>query len=102
MREIKDSLARSGAPVNDAEVQELAFLRQYEILEKRGDYRIPEEHRAVYRNIGGTPRLDGTYTVFGEVIEGLEIVDRIAAVETDSTDRPVTDIRIIKMKVEKK
>lgn len=102
IREIRDSLSSAGASINDAEVQELAFLRQYEILEKRGEYRIPEEQRAVYRSIGGTPRLDGTYTVFGEVIEGLDIVDRIAAVETDSADRPVSDIRIIKMKVEKK
>ena len=48
------------------------------------------------------PRLDGTYTVFGEVIEGLDIVDKIAAVSTDSNDKPLTDVRILKMKIIKK
>jgi cyclophilin family peptidyl-prolyl cis-trans isomerase len=43
-----------------------------------------------------------TYTVFGEVIEGLEIVDKIAAVKTDQTDRPESDVRILKMKIVKK
>lgn len=99
LKEINDSILKSGAELNEAKVQEMAFLRQYEILEKREEFRIPEEHKTVYRTIGGTPRLDGTYTVFGEVTEGLEIVDRIAAAKTDSTDRPLTDIRIISMKV---
>ena len=40
-------------------------------------------------NTGGTPRLDGTYTVFGEVTEGLDVVDKIAAVQTNQADRPV-------------
>ena len=53
----------------------------------------------VYKTIGGTPRLDGTYTVFGEVIEGLDIVDKIAAVQTDTNDKPVNDIKIIKIKI---
>ncbi len=47
------------------------------------------------------PRLDGTYTVFGEVIEGLDVVDKIAEVSTDSSDKPVTDVRILKMKIVK-
>jgi len=42
--------------------------------------------------VGGTPHVDGAYTVFGEVIEGLDVVDKIAAVETDDNDRPVTDV----------
>ena len=50
-------------------------------------------------NQGGTPRLDGTYTVFGEVIEGLDIVDRIASVATDANDKPLTDIKVIKIKI---
>jgi peptidyl-prolyl cis-trans isomerase B (cyclophilin B) len=49
--------------------------------------------------VGGVPRLDGTYTVFGEVTEGLDVVDKIAAVMTDNSDRPVSDIRILKMKI---
>lgn len=62
-------------------------------------YTIPEEHREVYKTLGGTPHLDQNYTVFGEVLEGIEVVDSIAAVETDSYDRPLTDIRILSAKI---
>ena len=50
-----------------------------------------------YAKIGGAPHLDGDYTVFGEVVEGMEVVDRIAAAERDRNDRPVKDIKIIKV-----
>jgi len=55
-------------------------------------WKITEEQRRVYTTVGGTPHLDGAYTVFGEVISGMEIVDKIAAVQTDTNDRPVKDI----------
>jgi cyclophilin family peptidyl-prolyl cis-trans isomerase len=55
----------------------------------------PEEINA-YTTIGGVPHLDNAYTVFGEVIEGLEIIDAIASVKTDQRNRPVTDVKIIK------
>jgi cyclophilin family peptidyl-prolyl cis-trans isomerase len=71
-------------------------------LAANGEYRIPEEQRAVYKSQGGVPRLDQTYTVFGEVIEGLDVVDRIAAVDTDASDKPVVDVKILKMKIENK
>ena len=53
---------------------------------------LTDTQREVYRTIGGTPHLDGAYTVFGEVVSGMEIVDRIAAMQTDTNDRPKTDI----------
>ena len=62
-------------------------------------YVIPEAHREVYRSIGGTPHLDQNYTVFGEVIKGLDIIDSISVVKTGIYDRPLKDIRIISMKV---
>ena len=62
-------------------------------------YTIPKSHRIVYKSIGGTPHLDQNYTVFGEVVKGLEIIDSIAAVKTNNLDRPVKDIRIISVKV---
>lgn len=52
-----------------------------------------------YVNVGGTPHLDGTYTVFGEVLEGMDVIDKIEKVETDSADRPVEDVKIISMEV---
>jgi cyclophilin family peptidyl-prolyl cis-trans isomerase len=49
-----------------------------------------------YTTVGGTPHLDQNYTVFGEVVEGLEVIDKIASVETDQRNRPLNDIRIVK------
>jgi len=62
-------------------------------------YTIPEAHRAVYKSQGGTPHLDQNYTVFGEVITGLEVVDSIAKVQTDAINRPISDIRIISVRI---
>ena len=73
----------------------------FEFLTTNKDYKIPEEQRSVYKTLGGTPRLDATYTVFGEVIEGLEVVDKIAGVQTDAADKPITDVKIIKIKIVK-
>lgn len=57
---------------------------------------LPENVREAYMTEGGTPHLDGQYTVFGEVVEGLDIVGRIQGVATDDMDRPVEDVRILK------
>ena len=58
-------------------------------------YTIPETHRKYYKTIGGTPHLDQNYTVFGEVVYGLEIIDSIAIEKTDNFDRPLNNIRIL-------
>ncbi len=58
-------------------------------------YRFPEAHRQIYKTIGGAAHLDQNYTVFGEVVKGMDIVDSIAGVETDSQDKPLNDVRII-------
>ena len=62
-------------------------------------YSIPEDQKEVYKTIGGTPHLDQGYTVFGEVIQGFEIIDSIAIVETDDMDRPLNDVRILDVKI---
>ncbi len=60
---------------------------------------ITDEMRKAYTTVGGAPHLDGDYTVFGEVIEGMDTIDRIEKAETDGRDRPSEDIRIISMKI---
>jgi cyclophilin family peptidyl-prolyl cis-trans isomerase len=55
---------------------------------------MPEQMRKDYKEIGGTPFLDGDYTVFGEVVEGMDVIDKIGAVDTDANDRPLKDIKM--------
>jgi peptidyl-prolyl cis-trans isomerase B (cyclophilin B) len=61
-------------------------------------YQINNKRREIYTTIGGTPQLDGEYTVFGEVVEGLNVIDSIAAVKTNKADRPLDDV-IMEMEV---
>lgn len=68
-------------------------------------YKLPEAHRQVYKTIGGTPQLDQNYTVFGEVVKGLNVVDKIASASTSKgqdRDRPIEDVRILKAKLIKR
>ena len=60
---------------------------------------MPEDKIEAYTTLGGVHHLDKEYTVFGEVIEGLEIIDRIADLKTDKQDRPLTDVKIIRVKI---
>lgn len=79
-------------------------LDSVEIVRLHG-YKIPVAHREVYKTTGGTPQLDQNYTVFGEVMEGLDVVDKIAAKPTSKgrdKDRPLQDVRIIKAKLIKR
>lgn len=60
-------------------------------------FSLPNEQREIYSTVGGYPSLDGEYTVFGEVVEGLDVLDKIAAVKTNNANRPLEDVR---MKIE--
>lgn len=84
--------------------EKLEELRQQLIKQTEQDVHpdsLPDNLKKDYLNLGGAPSLDGQYTVFGEVIEGMDVVDKIEKVETDSSDRPLEDVRIISMSVEK-
>ena len=67
---------------------------QLQMLASQKGITYTEEEQKKYSTLGGAPFLDGDYTVFGEVIEGLDIIDKIAAVQTDANNRPFTDVKM--------
>lgn len=62
------------------------------LLTQQGMVNVSEEMTQIYTTLGGTPHLDGSYTVFGEVVIGLEVLEKIATVKTDTYDRPLEDV----------
>ncbi len=84
-----------GAPLND---QTLQTARDRIALQKGAE--ITPECEAVYRTEGGTPHLDGSYTVFGEVVSGMDVVLKISKTSTDRQDRPKNDVYVKSAKVE--
>ena len=75
--------------------------KKLEIYEERLGKIFSATQRQAYKTVGGTPHLDGDYTVFGEVIEGLDVVDKIAGVKTGYMDVPVESVTIKKITIEK-
>ncbi|HZH68660.1 MAG TPA: peptidylprolyl isomerase [Chitinophagales bacterium] len=73
-----------GKPSSSAELNSMSM---------RTGVQYTDEQKAVYEQIGGTPFLDMQYTVFGEVVEGLDVIDKIAAVRTAPGDRPIEDVK---------
>ncbi len=71
-------------------------------LETMKKYRYPKEHIEVYKTLGGIPHLDQNYTVFGEVVNGMNVVDSIAAVKTNDKDKPIEDVKIIVVRLIKR
>lgn len=70
-----------------------------EEFEKTALYTFTDEQIKSYTTIGGTPHLDQSYTVFGQVYEGLEVIDKIASEKTDGNNRPIKEVRILKISI---
>jgi len=100
------SAARTGGPSNPNKrssgsqyyiVQgKLSSDAELDQMEKRKkNFKYTDEQRELYKTIGGAPFLDMDYTVYGEIESGLEVIDKIAAVQTDDSDRPLKDVKMV-------
>lgn len=89
-----------GKQFTDEQLDELQ-ANQIKKYEHANDftYKYSAQARTDYKTIGGTPHLDGNYTVYGEVLTGMNVVDKIAKTDTKRNDRPIKDIRILKMRL---
>ncbi|HFI0334544.1 TPA: peptidylprolyl isomerase [Streptococcus suis] len=92
------SMANAGAGTNGSQF----FINQNttDMSSQLSSSKYPTKIVEAYKN-GGNPNLDGKHTVFGQVIEGMDIVDKIASVETDSSDKPKTDVKIESIEIVK-
>ena len=88
-------------PEHKSDLDKLDSLTNIELM-TMDHYSFPEAHREIYKTLGGAANLDQNYTVFGEVVKGMNIVDSIAGVETDSQDKPINDVRIISARMIKR
>jgi cyclophilin family peptidyl-prolyl cis-trans isomerase len=79
-----------------------AQLAQYEryVQQKNPGFTYTPEQKTIYQNVGGTPQLDMDYTVFGEIVEGLDVIDKINSQPTGAGDRPQQDV-IMSMEIVK-
>ena len=94
--EVNPSKASSGSQFYIVQGQKFSNGQLDALVSSNRHQPFSDEQRKTYTTVGGAPHLDDAYTVFGEVVEGLDIVDQMAAVKTDKRNRPLSDIRIIK------
>jgi peptidylprolyl isomerase len=98
IREI-NQMKKDGNAKGLYEMQQKLLPQAKKMAEKEGCIKYTPKQIEIYTTIGGTPLLDGNYTVFGEVVSGMEVIDQIANMPTDRNDRPLKDIKILKVEV---
>lgn len=81
------------------DLQDELIAQAEALAAEQPDFKFTPEQKEAYTTVGGTPHLDNEYTVFGEVVSGMEIVEKIQEQETNSNDRPEQDIKILKVSV---
>ncbi len=97
----RDEIVRMQQASDTAALQNLQdeLIKQTEAIVAENPVQFTEEMKHAYTTVGGAPHLDGQYTVFGEVIEGMDVIDKIEKVETDGSDRPKEDVKIVSMQI---
>ena len=99
MKEIY-KMRKEGDNAGLLELQDTLEAQARELADKEEKFRFTPEQIKAYSTIGGAPHLDGSYTVFGEVTEGMEVVDNIEIAKTNRADRPIENIRILKASIQ--
>ena len=99
MKEIY-KMRKAGDNAGLLELQDTLEAQARELADKEEKFRFTPEQIKAYSTIGGAPHLDGSYSVFGEVTEGMEVVENIEIAKTNRADRPVENIRILKASIQ--
>lgn len=99
MKEIY-KMRKAGDNAGLLELQDTLEAQARELADKEEKFRFTPEQIKAYSTVGGAPHLDGSYTVFGEVTEGIEVVDNIEIAKTNRADRPIENIRILKASIQ--
>ena len=99
MKEIY-KMRKAGDNAGLLELQDTLEAQARELADKEEKFRFTPEQIKAYSTIGGAPHLDGSYTVFGEVTEGMEVVDNIEIAKTNRADRPIENIRSLKASIQ--
>ena len=99
MKEIY-KMRKAGDNAGLLELQDALEAQARELADKEEKFRFTPEQIKAYSTVGGAPHLDGSYTVFGEVTEGMEVVENIEIAKTNRADRPVENIRILKASIQ--